>query len=175
MIATALAIAIELIVLVIGIDVIAIRCRRTSLVAGGRQTIGTDRRCIERCRQTLADVLHIDIGDRQVASVDARALPLGLRRNHSVIMFCMLQIIFCRHAIANNTGITRHLQIFFENLMGIATYPRLRAVAVIRLIALAHPTAVLLTTHDMGLALAAPTATANVVALFHHIVTSSFR
>lgn len=87
----------------------------------------------------------------------------------------MLKIIFSGHTIADNTGIARHLQIFFKNLVGIATYPYLGAVAVIRLIALAHPTAVLLTTHAMRLALAAPTATANVVALFHHIVTSSFR
>jgi hypothetical protein len=87
----------------------------------------------------------------------------------------MLQIVFSSDTVSDNAGITRHLQIFFQNLVGIATYPDLRAVAVIRLIALANPTAVLLTTHAMGLALAAPTTTANVVALFHHNVTSSFR
>jgi acid stress-induced BolA-like protein IbaG/YrbA len=89
-------------------------------------------------------------------------------------MLCMLQIVFSSDTIADNARVARHLQIFFENLMGIAAHPNIRAVAVERLITLTHPAA-MWATHAMGLALTAPTATANIVALFHHNVTSSFR
>jgi len=58
-------------------------------------------------------------------------------------MFGVLEIIFCRNPIAGGTRIAGHLQIFLENLVGIATDPNFRAVTIIRLIALAHPPAVL--------------------------------
>jgi hypothetical protein len=68
-IATTRAIAIELIVLVIRIDIVAVRCRRAGLIACDRlaisgQTIRADGRGIKRGRQTLAYILHIDIGNR---------------------------------------------------------------------------------------------------------------
>jgi hypothetical protein len=89
-------------------------------------------------------------------------------------MFGMLQIVFSGDTVTDHAGIAGHLQIFFQDLMGVTTDPDLRAVTVKGLIAFAHPPA-MLTTRAMGLTLAATTATANVVALFHHNVTSSFR
>jgi hypothetical protein len=88
----------------------------------------------------LAHILHIDIGDRQFATADPRALALSLRRDHAVIVFGMLQIVFRCDTVTGNTGIARHLQIFFQDLMRIAPDANIRAVAVIGLITLAGPT-----------------------------------
>lgn len=89
-------------------------------------------------------------------------------------MFGMLQIVFRRDAIPGHTGIARHLQIFLQNLMRITPDANIRAVAVIGLITLAG-TATMRTAHTMRFTLATSAATAVVVALFHRIVTSSFR
>jgi hypothetical protein len=89
-------------------------------------------------------------------------------------MLCVLQIIFSSYTISDNARIARHLQIFFEDLMGIAAHPSVGTIAVERLITLTHPAA-MWATHAVRLALTASTAPANIVALFHHSVTSSFR
>lgn len=171
--AAILTIAVELIVFLIIIGIIAIRRCRRALIASCRQAV-TGRRGVKRCREALAHILYIDIGDRQFTTADAGPLSFGLCRNRTVIMLCMLQIVFSSDTVSDNAGIASHLQIFFQNLVGISADPNIRPITVVSLIALAHPTAVL-TTHAMRLALAAPTTTANVVALFHHNVTSSFR
>ena len=174
--AVLILIAVELILLVIG-GIIAIRRRIGTLLAIARRRVARhDRRRVKRSRQALADILDIDIGNRQVAAADAGTLALGLGGDHAIIVLGVLQIIFRCHAIALHAGIARHLQISFENLVGIATNPNLRAATVITLVALAYPPAVLPTTATaMGFTLAAAATTANIVALLHHNVTSSFR
>jgi hypothetical protein len=173
-----IVIAVERIVLVVGRGIVAI-CRRFATlldIAWHRLAHGTGRGGIQRCRQALADILDVDLGDRQVAPTDTGTLTCGLGRDHAIIVLSMLEIIFRRDTIADDARITGHLQIFFENLMGIAANPNLWAATVDSLIALTHPPAVLpATATAMGFTLAASATTANIVALFHHNVTSSFR
>jgi hypothetical protein len=90
-------------------------------------------------------------------------------------MLGMLQMILGRHTITDDSGIPRHLQIFFQDLMGIAPYPDIRTAAVKGLIALAADPTIMLAAHAMWLSRTTPTATAVIVALFHHNVTLSFR
>jgi hypothetical protein len=61
--ASGLPVAVELIMLLFIIGIIAIRRRRRTLLANRRQAIA-DRRGVKRCREALAHILHIDIGDR---------------------------------------------------------------------------------------------------------------
>jgi|GEM_PF-5273960 len=110
------------------------------LITGTGHRIGRYRRSIECRREALAHILHIDIGDRQFATADPWTLAFSLRRDHAVIMFGMLQVVFRCDTVTGNTGIARHLQVFFQDLMRIAPDANIRAVAVIGLITLTGPT-----------------------------------
>jgi hypothetical protein len=65
----------------------------------------------ERRGEALADVRHIDVGDRDFASADSRSLALVLRRYHAIIMIGMLEEVLRRHAVAGGTGIACELKI----------------------------------------------------------------
>jgi len=77
----------------------------------------------ERSREALAYVLHIDVGDRDFASADSRALALVLRRNDPIVVIGMLQEVLRGNAVTGSAGIACELKILLEDLIGIAADP----------------------------------------------------
>ena len=65
------------------------------------------------------------------AIVAAFGLAIPIIAEHTIIMFGILQIIFCRHPIAGLLRITRQRPIFFQQLGGIAALAVVQARAII--------------------------------------------
>jgi hypothetical protein len=59
------------------------------------------------------------------------ALTVPIIAKQAIIMFCILQIIFCRHPITGLLRITREATVFFEELAGVAALAIVQPVAVI--------------------------------------------
>jgi hypothetical protein len=134
------------------------------LVAGighARQALPTRAAGIHRRRQALADVLHVDVGDRQFAAPDARALAVIHRAQYSIIVVRVLQEVFGGDTIPGGAGIARELEVFFQNLIGIAANPRLVPTALVTL------PFVLAATHAVRLARTTPTRASILVILLH--------
>jgi hypothetical protein len=121
----------------------------------------------ERGRETLADVLHIDVGNRQFAAADPRPLAVIHGGEHTVIVIGVLQVVLRRHAVAGGTRVTRELQILLQDLVGVATDPGLVATAIETLSLVMAPA------HAVRFARATPTRASIVVVLLHMNVTSS--
>lgn len=116
---------------------------------------------IERGGQALAHVLHIDVGDGQFAPAHARTLAVIHRAQHTIVMVGMLQEILRGDPIARRSRIACELQIFFQDLEGIAPDPHFLPAAIVSL------TLVLAPAHPVGLARTAPAGASVVIVLFH--------
>jgi len=119
---------------------------------------------VERRRQALAHVLHIDVGDRKFATAHARPLAVIHGAQHTIVMVGMLQEILGGDAVTGRARVARELKILFEDLVGIAADPQLLPPAVVPL------TLVLAaTTHPVGLARTAPAGASVVVVILFHV------
>jgi hypothetical protein len=85
----------------------------------------------KRGRETLAHVLHVDVGDRDFASADSRSLALVLRRHDPIVVIGMLEEVLRGNAIAGGAGIACELQILLEHLIGVAADPDVGAAAIV--------------------------------------------
>jgi hypothetical protein len=139
-------------------------------VAHPRQALPARGAGIHRGGQALADILHVDVGDRQFAASDPRALPVIHRRQDSVIVIGVLQEIFRRHPIAGGAGIAGELEIFFQNLIGVAANACLVAATFVALPLVVTAAA---TTHAVRFARTTPTRASIIIVLLHLNVTSS--
>jgi hypothetical protein len=149
------------------------RFRAIFLVAGvahPRQALPARGAGIHRGRQALADILHVDVGDRQFTTADPRPLPVIHRRQDAVIVIGVLQEILRRHPIAGGAGIAGELEIFLQNLIGVATNARLVAAT---FVALSLVVAAAATTHAVRFARTTPTRASIIIVLLHLNVTSS--
>jgi len=118
---------------------------------------------IERCGQALAHVLHVDVGDGQFTTAHARPLAVIHRAQHAIIMVGMLQEILGGNPIAGRSRIACELQIFFQDLVGIAANPQLLPPALVSLTLV-----VAAATHSVWLArTASASASIIVIVLFH--------
>jgi len=123
---------------------------------------------IERGRQALAHILDIDIGDRELASASPRALAVIHRAQHAIVMVSMLQEVLSSNPVARGARVARELQVFFEDLVGIAANPQLLPALVSLILVMATAAA-----HPVGLARAPAARASVIVILFHVSVTSS--
>ena len=76
---------------------------------------------IERSGETLAHILHIDIGHRNFAAADTRSLTIIHRGDDAVIVIGVLQEVFSSDPVAGDAGIAGQLQVLFQHLIDIAT------------------------------------------------------
>jgi hypothetical protein len=128
----------------------------------------------ERRGKALAHILHVHIGDRNLATADPRSLALIHRGDHAIIVIGMLQEILRRHAVSGGTGIARELQIFLENLIGVAADPDIRPGAIEGLPLARHSTVAAMAAMlpAMRFALAATATPTIVVSWSHASITS---
>jgi hypothetical protein len=117
---------------------------------------------IERGGQALAHVLHIDVGDGQLAPAHAWTLAIIHRAQHAIIMVGMLQEILSGDPVAGRSRIARELQIFLQDLVGIAANPQLLPPALVSLTLV-----VAAATHPVGLARTTSACASVIVVLFH--------
>lgn len=143
------------------------RTRFVIVLAAGighaRQALAAGAAGIHRRRQALAHVLHIDVGDRQFTAADARPLALVHRAEDAVIVIGMLQEVFRRDAVAGGAGVAGELQVFLQDLVGIAANPRLVPPAVVTLPLMLAAAAA----HAVRFAGATPTRASILVILLH--------
>ena len=132
-------------------------------VGHARQALAAGAAGIHRRRQPLAHVLHIDVGDRQFAAADARPLALVHRAEDAVIVIGVLQEVFRRDPVASGTGVAGELQVFLQDLVGIAANPRLMPPAVVTLPLMLAAAAA----HAVRFAGATPTRASILVILLH--------
>jgi len=128
--------------------------------------IGAARR-VERGRQTLADILHVDVGDGEFTAADARPLAVVHRRQDPVVMVGVLKEILCRDPVSGCPRVARELQVLVEHLIGVAPNPQFLPSAVE---ALAF---IVAAAHSMRFARSPTASAAVVIILFHLNVTSS--
>src|SRR4051812_43766970 len=85
--------------------------------------------------ETLADVVHIDLGNRDFAPADSRTLPLVVCRHHAKIVIGVLEKVLRRNPVAGSAGVACELKILLEDLIGVAADPNVgtRAVEGMRL------------------------------------------
>jgi hypothetical protein len=119
---------------------------------------------IERGGQALAHILHIDVGDGQFTPAHARPLAIIHRAQHAIIMVGMLQEILGGDAVAGRSRIACELQIFFQDLVGIAANPQLLPPTLVSLTLV-----VAAATHPVGLARTAPAGASVIVVILFHV------
>jgi hypothetical protein len=124
-------------------------------------------RGVKRGGQTLADVLHVDVGDGELTAADARPLAVVHRRQDPVVMVGVLKKVLCRDPVTGRPRVTRELQILVEHLIGIAPNSEFLPSAV-KALAL-----IMAAAHPMRFARSPTASAAVVIILFHLNVTSS--
>lgn len=132
-------------------------------VGHARQALATGTAGIHRRGQTLAHVLDIDVGHRQLAAADPWPLAVVHRAEDAIIVIGMLQEVFCRHPVAGGAGVAGELKVFFQDLVGIAAHPRLMPPALVALPLVLAATAA----HTVRFAGATPTRASILVILLH--------
>lgn len=93
---------------------------------------------IERRREALIAVLDIDFGDGNVAPADPRPLTFLHRSDHSIVMVGMLEEILRGDPVTRRAGVARQLQVFLQDLIGVASDADLGGIAVIALALVGH-------------------------------------
>src|SRR3954469_17568027 len=83
--------------------------------------------------EALADVVHIDFGNRDFATANSRALPLAVCRHHPEIVIGVLEKILRRNPVTGSAGVARELKILLEHLIGVAPDPNVGTRAVERM------------------------------------------
>ena len=119
---------------------------------------------IERGGQALAHILHVDVGDGELAPAHARPLAVIHRAQHAIIMVGMLQEVLGGDPVAGRSRIARELQIFFQDLVGIAADPQLLPPALVSLTLV-----VAAATHSVGLARTASAGASVVIVVLFHV------
>jgi hypothetical protein len=154
---TTMALATTLAALIAGIRAIAHAGVRAPLRIGSAGGI-------ERGGQALAHILHVDVGDGELAPAHARPLAVIHRAQHAIIMVGMLQEILGGDPVAGRSRIACELQILFQDLVGIAANPQLLPPALVSLTLVVAATA-----HPVGLARTAPAGASVVVVILFHV------